>query len=391
MKTRSQNVTRLKDRPDYRKLLNGAEQDEAVHIPKKRYNTLPPPREPSTVPKPAPAPEPPGPVIKDTSRYIDEILKELRGDTEEAAPAPRPVPVSAARAPPPPRIEPPQPQPQHQSPPQPQSLAPPTPQIYRQDSPESTPSPVNSTRTARDSKFPCTFQRYGCTSTFASKNEWKRHVAIQHVQLGIYRCDIGLCNPHNREGPPREGGYNDFNRKDLFTMHQRRMHAPWVGSGKTPTLQDKDDFEKSLEKVRQRCWQSRRKPPSRSMCGFCGRVFEDKPLPSTLIKPIGNGEDAMDIDEKQQLQDIKPPNTDREPDERDPTAWEERMEHVGKHLAKGDTSTRQEEEDQDLTKWALEMGLLKDCGDAGVWLQGCEPHDADDADATFRKRKKRIK
>ena len=97
----------------------------------------------------------------------------------------------------------------------------------------------------------------------------------------------------------------------------------------------------------------------------------------------------MDTDGKQQLQDIKPP-INREPDGRDPTAWEERMEHVGKHLAKGDTSTRAEKEDKDLTAWALKEGLLKDCGEEGIWLIGCEPQ-SDDADATFRKRKKRIK
>lgn len=92
--------------------------------------------------------------------------------------------------------------------------------------------------------FVCSFSRYGCASTFASKNEWKRHIASQHVQLGFFRCDVGNCNgghkPNNKmtststlnhhDQPGHQT--NDFNRKDLFTQHQRRMHAPWVLAGR---------------------------------------------------------------------------------------------------------------------------------------------------------------
>lgn len=75
---------------------------------------------------------------------------------------------------------------------------------------------------------------------------------------------------------------------------------------------------------------------------------------------------------------------------RDPTAWEDRMEHVGRHLAKEDAHLREEAEDKDLTAWGLREGLLKDCGPKGVWLIGLEPQ-GDSLDGIIRKRKKRIK
>ena len=37
-------------------------------------------------------------------------------------------------------------------------------------------------------KFLCSFSHYGCDTALSSKNEWKRHVHIQHLQLGFYRC-----------------------------------------------------------------------------------------------------------------------------------------------------------------------------------------------------------
>ena len=63
--------------------------------------------------------------------------------------------------------------------------------------------------------FPCTFATYGCPSTFTSKNEWKRHVQTQHMRLGFWRCD---------QCPDVHCKPNDFNRKDLFIQHVRRMH-----------------------------------------------------------------------------------------------------------------------------------------------------------------------
>ncbi|KIX01676.1 uncharacterized protein Z518_09402 [Rhinocladiella mackenziei CBS 650.93] len=181
--------------------------------------------------------------------------------------------------------------------------------------------------------FPCTFHHYGCRASFASKNEWKRHVASQHLQLGFYRCDLGSCAPEVARNQHK--GYNDFNRKDLFTQHCRRMHAPWVGTKKSAesvTKKERDSFEKQLEDIRARCWIDRRKAPAKSKCGFCGQTFED------------------------------------------PKGWEERMEHVGRHLERDGSKIEQEEVDDGLKQWAIAEGVVRPGRRKGEWwLVGFEP------------------
>jgi hypothetical protein len=167
--------------------------------------------------------------------------------------------------------------------------------------------------------FVCSFKPYGCESTFPSKNEWKRHVMSQHMKLGFFRCDIGHCNTSQSAGDSPNGNANrhpnDFNRKDLFTQHLRRMHSPW--SGKTaPSEEMNDEFEKGLNEHRDRCWMENRAPPQRSRCGFCFAYF---------------------------------------------TSWEHRMEHVGKHYEKKESGD--EAEDPDLVGWALEEGVLCEEGE----------------------------
>lgn len=184
--------------------------------------------------------------------------------------------------------------------------------------------------------FLCSFAPYGCESIFVSKNEWKRHVTSQHLQLGFYRCDVGKCSmhahqtnpihllkpstfPHSRTTTPPPGQPNDFNRKDLFTQHQRRMHAPWLQSGqrRTPTDGEHAAFETSLEEVRQRCWHGLRQPPQQSHCGFCREAF------------VGDG------------------------------SWDARMEHVGRHFEREDRlSLGEEVEDLSLREWGLREGIL---------------------------------
>ncbi|OOF91559.1 hypothetical protein ASPCADRAFT_210921 [Aspergillus carbonarius ITEM 5010] len=176
--------------------------------------------------------------------------------------------------------------------------------------------------------FVCSFSHYGCQSTFVSKNEWKRHVTSQHIQPGFFRCDVGRCSLDNLSKNKTLDSsscisynethlVNDFNRKDLFTQHQRRMHAPWVGRNRKHPENEKerDEFEQSLEAVRARCWHEQRKPPSESRCGFCGQHFTGA------------------------------------------RSWNERMEHVGRHYEKGDA--QYEAEDTLLRQWALEEDLIR--------------------------------
>ncbi|KAK5117640.1 hypothetical protein LTR62_005063 [Meristemomyces frigidus] len=147
--------------------------------------------------------------------------------------------------------------------------------------------------------FPCPFTPYGCTHIFGSKNEWKRHVTTQHLNLGYWRCD--LCPA---------GKLNDFNRKDLFVQHVRRMHStivrekkststttkPLRGARKSSTASIKHESllssasrsEAEAEaRIERRCYKKLRDAPGESGCIFCDEVF---------------------------------------------TCWEKRMEHVGRHM-----------------------------------------------------------
>lgn len=214
--------------------------------------------------------------------------------------------------------------------------------------------------------FACSFHRYGCSSTFGSKNEWKRHVSSQHLRLGIYRCDIGQCVPqpkanHQRRKSSASGtyvdalkaaaaissarnganakdvtSYNDFNRKDLFTQHVRRMHGPPPSASRV----EKDSFDDSLETIRERCWILLRDPPPHSRCGFC--CNDDREL--------GDATETGVVFEGN-------------------TSWDERMEHVGKHLEKGEDISL-EREDVMLRDWMVHQDLMSREG-AGWKVVGC--------------------
>lgn len=175
--------------------------------------------------------------------------------------------------------------------------------------------------------FPCPLAGYNCTSTFSSKNEWKRHVSTQHIKLGFWRCD--LCAPTTDSNDPSELYYNDFNRKDLFTQHLRRMHAA-EGSGARHNRVH-PVTEENIGEHQTRCYRQLRCAPQQSICPFngCDREF------------VGSA------------------------------SWEERMEHVGRHLEKDrrngaelniaswkpDTSLEQYLVDEDLIVW--EHGVWK--------------------------------
>lgn len=219
--------------------------------------------------------------------------------------------------------------------------------------------------------FICSFARYGCASTFGSKNEWKRHIASQHLQLGFYRCDLGRCNTagHHLEHPsdnvephtdsmlaqttthkpaissthfsPSSSSFppsfplsikshsdastgqeaeatarqSIFNRKDLFTQHLRRMHAPWLQRGaRHGSPEEEVAFEQQLGDVCARCLQSQRQPPPQSQCGFCDEKF---------------------------------------------TNWDARMDHVGRHFEIGGAVKRHiETEDLALRQWAVDEGII---------------------------------
>lgn len=208
--------------------------------------------------------------------------------------------------------------------------------------------------------FLCTFRRYGCPSTFGSKNEWKRHVSSQHLRLGIYRCDMDKCVPqeskpsHRRKSSSashadrraavgKSGSHNDFNRKDLFTQHVRRMH----GSAISASGNGMDASEETMERIQKRCWMKLRDTPPASICGICPHV------------PI-----------------VSPPTGEAGQDRSPTTAWEgqgswdDRMEHVGRHLEKGEGDGK-EDEDEGLRAWMVQERLLTPTRTGGWVVVGC--------------------
>ncbi|KAI4213031.1 MAG: hypothetical protein LQ351_004375 [Letrouitia transgressa] len=185
--------------------------------------------------------------------------------------------------------------------------------------------------------FTCAFRRYGCVSTFGSKNEWKRHVSSQHLRLGIYRCDLGACVPHpkstsgyrrlssgsnNSRSEAMVSSHNDFNRKDLFTQHLRRMHGP----AHTASKEEVERFNAELEIIQSRCWISLRETPTRTVCGFCAVTHQSGSKKEKDFSFDGKG------------------------------TWDDRMEHVGRHLEKGDV---EEAEDVGLRDYMVKEGLLE--------------------------------
>ncbi|KAL8860140.1 MAG: hypothetical protein Q9178_003404 [Gyalolechia marmorata] len=216
--------------------------------------------------------------------------------------------------------------------------------------------------------FTCSFARYGCRSTFGSKNEWKRHVSSIHLCLGIYQCDVGTSyfsqpgprsrnnnhsastpsslhssiNPQQQQPQQLAGGCGyKSNRKDLFTQHLNRMHHP----ANSASGVEKEYFEKNLEEVRQRCWVPLREAPPRSSCGYCA------PHPSRPASASGP-----------ELHDVHGSNNSTSKKTQNKPfigrgSWDERMEHVGRHLEKGTVGV--EVEDLELRKWMLEQGLLE--------------------------------
>ncbi|KAK2625871.1 hypothetical protein QTJ16_005183 [Diplocarpon rosae] len=173
--------------------------------------------------------------------------------------------------------------------------------------------------------FPCAFSFAGCTSTFGSKNEWKRHIASQHLCLTYYRCSS--CPQSTVEGKG-----NEFNRKDLFTQHLRRMHAPFAikkaiakGDSKLQL-----EWETHVKDMQASCLVTRRQPPQRSACPKpdCSNVFE------------GTG------------------------------SWDDWTEHVGRHMEKGEAACLGV--DNLLARWALEQAIIERKEDGEYKLVGTE-------------------
>lgn len=218
----------------------------------------------------------------------------------------------------------------------------------------------NHVRKLHTRPFHCVFHWAGCESTFASKNEWKRHVMSQHILLQYWVCQVEMCskviNRVNGAGgsntaadSANNGGSGFtlpngaiFNRKDLFTQHLRRMHTPphvkkllkqAKQGAKTPNHASITDWENRLKDLQQDGLKPRCRLPDYMVCPAqgCGIDFH------------GNN------------------------------AWDDRMEHVARHLEAASAGREPPvifggKTDTTLTNWATrpEVGIAKRVG-SNTW------------------------
>ncbi|KAK7750880.1 hypothetical protein SLS62_007143 [Diatrype stigma] len=226
-------------------------------------------------------------------------------------------------------------------------------------------------KTQHTRPFICVFDFAGCTSTFASKNEWKRHCASQHLLLNYWLCQQELCAkvtnsyPHISSNKQNDGSWQAqcggsttscnggdgdvvptlpngaiFNRKDLYTQHLRRMHVPPNVKKQVKQKKTVPEWEDNVRAYQEGAHRTRCHLPSRMDCPApgCRVVFEG------------------------------------------PNAWDERMEHVAKHLDKagglGDSAVEspfsiggENHEDTTLIAWATrpEVDIIRK-DDKGKWV-----------------------
>ncbi|KAH9825731.1 zinc finger protein [Teratosphaeria destructans] len=187
---------------------------------------------------------------------------------------------------------------------------------------------------ADPSAFPCPFAVYGCKSGFNTKNEWKRHVATQHVPTGFWRCN---------QCPQGEHRPNDFNRKDLFIQHLRRMHPLTTGTPVQSKPQKRANAKRGMDTAGERmladvasiCYRHLRTLPERSACLFCHQTFSGA------------------------------------------HSWDERMEHIGRHMdvmKKAGQATADPDEwnlDVETEDYLLRQRIIQRRGGRLVLTEGC--------------------
>ncbi|KAI1402059.1 hypothetical protein F4819DRAFT_456037 [Hypoxylon fuscum] len=198
--------------------------------------------------------------------------------------------------------------------------------------------------------FVCVFGFAGCNSTFASKNEWKRHCSSQHLVLNYWVCQQDQCSKvsskaavpaRNRSKAPFSQNAcmpalprgTIFNRKDLYTQHLRRMHIPANLKKQVKQRKPAPEWE-----ARERAHQDEAK---RTRCD----------LPTHMLCPAKGCNARFD----------------------GVNAWDDRMEHVAKHLEKAVAGLEAPidfggEHDRTLTEWATraEIAIIEK-GGRGKW------------------------
>ncbi|CAM1500686.1 Fc.00g098480.m01.CDS01 [Cosmosporella sp. VM-42] len=196
------------------------------------------------------------------------------------------------------------------------------------------------TKTQHTRPFICVFHFAGCDSTFAAKNEWKRHVLAQHLALYYWLCDYDSCGQAvsrdcQQSGVPTHG--RPFRRKDLFTQHARRMHTPQTTHRPGKGKQSAPEWEEQLRNMQEDAHRQRCTLPIYMRC----------PAQNCTIEFHGE------------------------------KAWDDRMEHVARHLerAANDEEPKMRfggPNDDTLTNWAASdaVGVIRR---NGLGWETCSP------------------
>jgi hypothetical protein len=199
--------------------------------------------------------------------------------------------------------------------------------------------------------FSCIFAFAGCNNRFSAKNEWKRHVLCGHVVSKVNVCSYGVCVDEQDKPSKPQAKYIDaqgkqFNRKDLYDCHVRRMH-------KYPTTKNQtlEEWECMLKALLRKSWHIRCSTPKYMECPSpdCNLSFE--------------GDDA----------------------------WDQRMEHIARHMEMAATGEADDiviggDNDRTLIDWASlpEIGVIKRVN--GEW-EVCFYSDKEKTQSNSKKRK----
>ena len=184
---------------------------------------------------------------------------------------------------------------------------------------------------------PCLLRQYGCHATFFHKNEWKRHLYVQHLRLYIWRCD--LC--------PTNAAPHSFARKDLFVTHVRRMHSTLLRDPKEPKLQRQRQRQRqpknlpdgpnpiSTTETPTTTPNRDRLPAVAELAERCRLRFRPDPPPAALRCPVPGCDDASAGD-----------------------GMAQRVEHLATHLREKRTGMEGLQCDSGLEAWLVRQGVL---------------------------------
>jgi hypothetical protein len=136
--------------------------------------------------------------------------------------------------------------------------------------------------------FICVFNFAGCEGKFASRNKWESHVTYHHLDFYRWVCDIEACRNifYLSENGNLVLKSREFEQKDIFTEHFRRMHMPFSSKGKEKGNQE---WEERLKEIQINCRRGTRDPPTKISCPNCRANFQGVNSWDKMIDHLGGG------------------------------------------------------------------------------------------------------